>query len=205
MDGTAGWRGPNDARVWDGRPRQEQARPRSFRLNTDAQLGPSFHRAEPGPPGSRLGPFSTAEPRRNKREQEQCLFHPFRDFQCHQRAYFPSTWPIVADFLFCSCVRGRPESRSLTDIWRFVRAVRAVLLSVTTPAFGDAGHLVFAHKLLGAARFGVIVCFGSWKRRGKEGSVITSNVFESQKHRQGCESEGEHLSSTGCSFQLQQS
>lgn len=109
MDGTAGWRGPNDARVWDGRPRQEQARPRSFRLNTDAQLGPSFHRAEPGPPGSRLAPFCTTETRRNKREQEQCLFHPFRDFQCHQRAYFPSMWPIVADLQFCSCVRGRPE------------------------------------------------------------------------------------------------
>lgn len=89
MDGTAGWRGPNDARVWDGRSRQEQARPRSFRLNTDAQLGPSFDRAESGPSGLQPGPFSTMETRRNKREQEQCLFHPFRDFKCHQRAYFP--------------------------------------------------------------------------------------------------------------------
>lgn len=92
----------------------------------------------------------------------------------------------------CGFVAG---GGALTDIWRFVRAVRAVLLPVAAPAFGDAGHLVFAHKLLGAARFGVIVCFGSWKRRGKQ---VSSSVFESQKHREGCESERERPSSTGC-------
>lgn len=49
----------------------------------------------------------------------------------------------------------------LTDIWRFVRAIWAVLLPITAPAFGDTGHLVLTYKLLRAAGLGVIVCFGS--------------------------------------------
>ena len=39
----------------------------------------------------------------------------------------------------------------LTDIRRLVRAVWTVLFSITAPAFGNACHLVFTRKLLGAA------------------------------------------------------
>lgn len=49
----------------------------------------------------------------------------------------------------------------LTDIWRFVRAIWAVLLPVAAPAFGDTGHLVLTYKLLRAASLGVVISFGS--------------------------------------------
>lgn len=53
--------------------KQEQARPRTFRLNMDAQLGPSLDRAEPRPFDSQpvllFRANNMMETRRNKRER----------------------------------------------------------------------------------------------------------------------------------------
>lgn len=45
MDGAAGRRGPNNESL-ERSSKQEQTRPWTLRLNTDAQSGPSFDRAE---------------------------------------------------------------------------------------------------------------------------------------------------------------
>lgn len=71
----------------------------------------------------------------------------------------------------------------LTDIWRFVRAIWTVLLPITAPAFGDTGHLVLAYKLPRAAGFGVIVCFGSCKKRREVDVSSPSTTVRDTKHR----------------------
>lgn len=71
----------------------------------------------------------------------------------------------------------------LTDIWRFVRAIWTVLLPITAPAFGDTGHLVLAYKLPRAAGFGVIVCFGSCKKRREVDESLLSATVTDTKHR----------------------
>lgn len=112
------------------------------------------------------------------------MFIPaLRGFSTSLMITFARMWPIIADL---NCwVKERPKRGAvLTDIWRFVRAVGTVLLSIAAPAFGDTGHLVFANKLLGAARLGVIICFGNWKRKGRCWNVIGGNAFQSQTQGQ---------------------
>lgn len=74
----------------------------------------------------------------------------------------------------------------MTDICSLIRSIRTVLLSITVPAFRDAGHMVLTHKLLGTASSGFFNGSG-WDRE-----------LQDEEESEGKQSDRQHVRPAGC-------